>query len=335
MRNKILSIVAFIALVTMGCAKERFIDQPGNLVPKTAEEDPAIASAMINGARLHTEAFGHPDSTLVVFLHGGPGGDYRSLLNGKQLAAHGYRVVFYDQRGSGLSQRFPKNSYISRAIGAIELMYQELDGVIAHYRTSPAQKVYLVGHSWGAILATGYAGSRPGKVQGLVVAEPGGLKWPDIKEYVKHSRQFSLWSELANDATYLDQFISGKEDQHAILDYKAAMQAAKNDIVGENNTEPSSFWRSGAVINTAFFRIGEDHQPDFSSGIDGFGKPVLFLYSAQNTAYNEAWARKISASYPSVVLRKVTGVGHGGIFYEQSAWTAITMPRILEYFSSL
>lgn len=335
MRNKILSIAAVIAFATMGCAKERFINQPGNLVPKTAEEDPAVPSAMINGARLHTEASGQPDSTIVVFLHGGPGGDYRSLINGKQLAAHGYRVVFYDQRGSGLSQRFPKKSYTSRGHGAIELMYQELDAVIAHYRTSPSQKVYLVGHSWGAILATGYAGSRPGKVQGLVVAEPGGLKWADIKEYVKKSRQFSLWSELANDAAYLDQFVAGKEDQHAILDYKAAMLVAKNDIAGEYNTEPSSFWRSGAVINTAFFEIGEDHQPDFSSGIDGFGKPVLFLYSSQNKAYTDAWATRISASYPSVVLRKVNGVGHGGIFYEQSAWTAITMPRILEYFNSL
>ncbi len=50
---------------------------------------------------LHSEAYGHPDSTIIVCIHGGPGGDYRYMLNFKDLADYGYRVVFYDQIGSG------------------------------------------------------------------------------------------------------------------------------------------------------------------------------------------------------------------------------------------
>ena len=117
---------------------------------------------------LHSEAFGHPDSTMIVCIHGGPGGDYRYLLNCKDLTDHGYRVIFYDQRGSGLSQRFPKEYYTELGSGALDLLYDELSGVIAHYRTSLNQKVFLIGHSWGAMLATAYAGKHPDAIQGLV-----------------------------------------------------------------------------------------------------------------------------------------------------------------------
>ncbi|HEX6913781.1 MAG TPA: alpha/beta hydrolase [Chitinophagaceae bacterium] len=335
MSTKNIFMLAVTAIVLLSCAKERLVQEPGNLVPKTVQENPALPSITVNGAKLHSEAYGHPDSTLVVFIHGGPGSDYRGLLNGKQLANHGYRVVFYDQRGSGLSQRFSARSYTDAGTGALDLMYADLAGVIAHYRTSPGQKVYLVGHSWGAILATAYAGRYPGAVQGLVVAEPGGLNWPDIRSYVKASRSFGLWSEMLNDVSYLDQFLTASQNQHQVLDYKQAMLAARNDITGEDNTQPGSFWRPGAVVNAAFFNIGKQYEPDFSTGIGNFHPPVLFLYSERNKAYPLSWAQKISAAYYHVQVKQISGTGHAGIFSDNQAWTNSTLPLILGYFSSL
>jgi proline iminopeptidase len=325
---------ALSALLFFSCAEERFIDESGYLVPKTVDEDGSLPSITVNGSRLHAEAFGPPDSTMVVGIHGGPGGDYRYLLNIKDLADHGYRVVLYDQRGSGLSQRFSKKSYTDLGLGTLDVLYNELSAVIAHYRTSPNQKVFLIGHSWGAILATRYAGKYPAAVQGLVVCEPGGLSWDDIMEFVKESRSFGLFGELLNDATYLDQFITGKEDEHEILDYKAAMMASKNDITGDDLSTPQSFWRPGAVINAALFEIGEDHEPDFSEGINNFNVPVIFFYSEKDKAYPDSWAQKISSAYNVVELFKITGVGHDGIINDKTAWTNQTMPEILAYFDS-
>src|SRR5688500_337754 len=104
---KKMMIAALAALAMTSCTKERMLNEPGNLVPKTVDQDLSLPSINVNGAMLHSEAFGHPDSTIVVVIHGGPGSDYRDLLISKSLADEGYRVVFYDQRGSGLSQRFP------------------------------------------------------------------------------------------------------------------------------------------------------------------------------------------------------------------------------------
>ncbi len=328
-------MAAFAALLFISCEQEQYITEPGKLVPRTVDEDPTLPSITITGAMLHAEAFGPPDSTLVICIHGGPGADYRYMLNCRELADEGYRVIFYDQRGSGLSQRFPRDSYMDLGEGAVDLMYDDLSAVISHYRKDPDQKVFLLGHSWGAILATGYAGKYPDAVQGLVVCEPGGLVFDDILDYVSESRSFKLWSEVLNDATYQDQFITGKEDQHEILDYKLGMLASKNPVTGEDNTSPGSTWRSGAVVNSALLEIGETFEPDFSEGISNFEVPVFFIYSEENRAYPDSWAEKISGVYPTVERKKIAGVGHDGIISDPNGWSNSTMPAILSYFNSL
>lgn len=333
-KHRILGL-ALLASLTLSCEKERFINEPGNLVPKTVTEDPSIPAITANGALLHSEAFGPADSTLLICIHGGPGSDYRYMLNCRSLADHGYRVVFYDQLGSGLSQRFPLDYYTSRGKGALDLVYDELTDVIAHYRTHAEQRVYLLGHSWGAMLATAYTGKYPNAVDGLVLAEPGGLKWDDIVEYVSTANAFSLWGETLNDAAYMDQFLTGRENDHEILDYKLAMLAGKNQITGEYNTAPGSFWRAGAVINAGMFRIGAEARPDLSEGISSFSTPVLFFYSEKNLAYPDAWAQKITSVFPSVSVTRVMGVGHAGIVTDAQTWESITQPRILTYFDSL
>jgi proline iminopeptidase len=326
-----ITMLALAAALFASCSKE----SKTSLVPKTVDQDASLPSITVNGAKLHSEAYGHPDSTMIVVLHGGPGSDYRVMLNCRELADHGYRVVFYDQRGSGLSQRFPKSYYTSLGMGAVDLMYNDLSGVIAHYRRHPQQKVVLLGHSWGGILATGYAARYPDAVQKLIVAEPGGYKWDEIVEITKKSNSFGLWSESLNNATYIDQFMSGKEDQHELLDYKLAMMGSENKITGEDFAAPGSFWRCGAVINAALVEIGKEHKPDFSAGIERYAKSVLFMYSSQNKAYSDDWAHKLSGVFPARKLVKIDGVGHDGIFSSHSAWAGQTMPQILSHIHSL
>lgn len=333
MKIKILLLVLF-ALIISACEDELLISEPGNLVPKTVVEDPTLPSITVNSAKLHSEAFGNPDSTMIVVIHGGPGSDYRSLLNCQQLADYGYRVIFYDQRGSGLSQRFSKSFYTSLGKNAVDLMYDDLAAVISYYKRNPSQKVFLIGDSWGGIMATGFAGKYPDAVQGLIVSEPGGFKWSDIMDYVDRSRSFSFFGEAFNDVTYVDQFITGNEDQHEILDYKASMMASDNDITGESNSKPNSFWRAGSVINSALFEVGVKYKPDFRTGVSDFDGSVLFVISEFNKAYQESWAKKISSIYNSVEIFQVMGVGHSGMYPDKNVWAATTLPKFLEYLNS-
>jgi proline iminopeptidase len=340
MNTKALLFVVAICFLVMSCQKELNVYEPGNLMPKTVIEDLTLPSVTVNGAKLHSQAFGPVDGTLVICIHGGPGASYRYMLNCKSLADKGYRVVFYDQKGSGLSQRFPMNWYETHndSESALEkTFYGDLRGIINHYKTFPTQKVVLLGHSWGGMLASGYTGKYPTDISGLIVAEPGGLKWDDVMEYIGNSRSFGLWSEALNDATYVDQFITGKENQHELLDYKFTLLGSDNSIVGDGASKLGANGvyykgdRNGAVVNAAMFEMGTKHKPDLSEGISQFQKKVLFVYSGNNTAYPDSWAQKISAVYPNKEILKIPGVGHSGMLDQIDTWTRITEPKVIEY----
>ena len=301
-----LVIILFALPAIIGCTKGKFITDPGNLVPKTVDQDSSLPSISINGTMLHAESFGDPDSALLIVLHGGPGADYRSLLNCKEFSDQGYRVVFYDQRGSGLSKRHPKNTY------SLQLMYDDLTAVINHYRTSVNQKVFLLGHSWGAILATAYINEYPNAISGVILSEPGGFTWKDITDYIKRKNALSITSETLNDVSWTDQFITGSENQHEILDYKyllaSASDGAKDNPIGNEAIPPA--WRYGAVVFNALNAIGEKDGFDATTNLHQYATKILFTYSERNKAYGLAYAQKVSAAYPNVQLFKVNGAGH-------------------------
>jgi proline iminopeptidase len=324
------AVALLCATSLLFCTKGKEFNEAGFLVPLTVDQDPALPSITVNDAQLHAEAFGPPDSALLIVLHGGPGSDYRYLLNCKAFAQQGFRVVFYDQRGSGLSQRFPAETYQS-----IQVMYDELSGVIAHYRTSPTQKVFLLGHSWGGMLATGYINTYPDAIDGVIVGEPGGLKWADIEAYFSRLFDYKFTGEALNDVTYQDQFLTGKADQHAILDYKFALLAGAEETEESpvGNEGPLPYWRAGAVINDTYLAYGERIKVDFTTHLNDFKKPVLFLYSEHNKAYGKAHAELVSSAFNEVELFLTKGAGHDMLSFP-TGWNN-SFPVMLNYLNRL
>jgi len=324
----ILCAIAPVAMAMLGCSKgELDPKKPGNLVPKTAELDASIPQIAVNGTLLHAETFGNPTDPMVVFLHGGPGSDYRNGLNAKDLANHEYFVVFYDQRGSGLSKRHPKNSF------DLDVMLEDLRSVINHYRNSPSQKVYLLGHSWGAMLTAAYINKYPDAVNGAVLAEPGGLNKAAFDEYSKKSRKLKLFDEVTNDVLYPDQFLTGNENDHAILDYKLALASQYTFAPGnaEGVEGPSPFWRNGAAMLKKLMEIAEKDGFDFTTNLHRFTTKVLFLYSENNTTYGETFARKEAAYFPNAQVSKVAGTGHEMFYFK---WDNVKS-WVLPYLDSL
>lgn len=135
-------------------------------VAETVAQDPSIPHITIEGVTFHAQTFGDPSNPVVITIHGGPGSDYRSILSLQALSDQ-YFVVFYDQRGAGLSPRVnPEEITLASALA-------DLDSIVDYY--SDGEKVNLVGHSWGAMLASAYLGQQPEKVDHAVLAEPGFL----------------------------------------------------------------------------------------------------------------------------------------------------------------
>lgn len=302
------------------------ITEPGNLVPKTVDQDPSLPSIPVNNTLLHAETFGDPADPMIVILHGGPGSDYRSLLNCKAFAEDGYFVVFYDQRGTGLSEREGKDVY------TLQLMLDDLTAVIAHYRSSPEQKVFLLGHSWGAMLATLYINMYPEKIAGAILAEPGGFNWQDAKDYISRTRELDFFNEDTNDFLYSDQFITGKEYEHDKLDYKFALQSAPENAPGNvlGNAGQYPFWRRGAIMAKALFDIADRDGFDWTQNLHNYHTKVLFIYSELNRAYGLAHAQNVSAAYPNVQLEETKGAGHEMIHFGWSHFYPVALTYLNE-----
>ncbi|MDX1349661.1 MAG: alpha/beta hydrolase [Putridiphycobacter sp.] len=327
MNLKILTAIGLACAMFISCEKELDIHEPGNLVPKTVVEDPSLPFILVNGTTLHAETYGNPDSSLVIFLHGGPGADYQNGLNVKQLADDGYHIVFYDQRGTGLSQRHDKNTY------SIQLYLDDLTAVIEHYRTFPSQKVFLFGHSWGAMLTAAYINAYPDRIDGAIFAEAGGFNKQLLDEYGEASRKLNLFSEITNDVLYYDQFLTGRENEHEILDYKLAI--ASSFSYAEGNDEgiegPSPFWRNGATVLQAFMDISENEGFDFTTNLNQYQTNVLFLYGENNKSYGLSFAEKEAAFFPNSDIVQIDDTGHEMIYFK---WNSV-YHVVLDYLNSL
>jgi proline iminopeptidase len=114
-----------------------------------------------DGVRLfiHEEGKGQP----VIAIHGGPG--FSSAYMAPDLAplAAGFRVVYYDQRGTGQSTVVTEPAKLTATA-----FVADLDVVRA---STGVQRVTLFGHSWGAGLAALYAIAHPDRVERLVLVD--------------------------------------------------------------------------------------------------------------------------------------------------------------------
>jgi proline iminopeptidase len=124
--------------------------------------DPRLTPAPVPGQRwwelptgsrlawVRLPAQGPRRPTPVVFLHGGPGiadmaGDAASF---GRLTGDGYDVFIYDQVGTGRSNRLedPNRYTIAREVADLEAMRRRIG----------ADRVVLIGHSWGGQVAASY-----------------------------------------------------------------------------------------------------------------------------------------------------------------------------------
>jgi proline iminopeptidase len=109
---------------------------------------------------LYFEESGNPDGKPVVFLHGGPGGGtepkHRRFFDPAR-----YRIVLFDQRGSGKST--PHASLVDNTTWHL---VADAEALRAHLGIAKWQ---VFGGSWGSTLAMAYAQEHPDRVSELVL----------------------------------------------------------------------------------------------------------------------------------------------------------------------
>jgi len=110
--------------------------------------------------QLYVEESGSSDGLPVVFLHGGPGAScepiHRRFFNPER-----YRIILFDQRGSGKSR-----PHASLQENTTSDLIDDLETIRQHLKID---RWVLFGGSWGSTLALLYAQAFPERVMGLVL----------------------------------------------------------------------------------------------------------------------------------------------------------------------
>lgn len=112
------------------------------------------------GHQLYVEESGNPDGVPVVVLHGGPGGGCSPFMR-RFFDPRRFRIILFDQRGSGQSRPFAsiQDNTTAHLVADLECL-REAMGV---------ERWRLFGGSWGGSLALAYLAAYPQRVAGMVL----------------------------------------------------------------------------------------------------------------------------------------------------------------------
>jgi len=127
--------------------------------------------------KVWTKRFGNNPRIRLLLLHGGPGATHEYFEGFESfLPAEGIEFIYYDQLGSAYSDQPSDESLwtTERFVDEVEQVRQALG--LDH------DNFYLLGHSWGGILATEYALAHQEHLKGLVISNMM-MSIPDYNRY--------------------------------------------------------------------------------------------------------------------------------------------------------
>lgn len=123
--------------------------------------------------RIYWETSGRPDGVPVVFVHGGPGSG-TSPAQRRFFDPERYRIVLFDQRGSG--QSTPHGELADNTTPKLIADMEALRSMLG------IDRWLVFGGSWGSTLALAYAQAHPERcaglaLRGIFLCRPGEIDW--------------------------------------------------------------------------------------------------------------------------------------------------------------
>lgn len=118
-----------------------------------------------DGHRVYWECCGNPDGKPAIYLHGGPG---TGCTPGQRrfFDPDVYRVVLFDQRGSGRSRPLASEPAADLSTNTTAHLITDIEALRLHHGV---ESWTVLGMSWGTTLGLAYAQAHPQRVNALVL----------------------------------------------------------------------------------------------------------------------------------------------------------------------
>ncbi|MCB9856133.1 MAG: alpha/beta hydrolase [Phycisphaerales bacterium] len=239
---------------------------------------------------------------VLILLHGGPGcADYFGGTTFEQWLAERHTVITYDQRGAGRSPCAGPFS-IQHSVSDLEALRRSL-GV---------DRVTLLGHSSGAVLATHYAAEHAARIDRMILLSPAGIRtgWRSAFDAVLRSR---FTTEQAAEIERIDHDIAETQDaaRRAEL-YRERFNVALPSYVDPayRDTAPTlrDFNREANIhVNNSLAALGRTRE--WEAKLAGFDRPVAILHGRSDPI---PWSvvDDYCELFPDALTYPLHGIGH-------------------------
>jgi proline iminopeptidase len=179
-------IIAILALIFFGmsCIQKNNSNQCDYFAPhekgiQSGNVKMIAIESMGKQFNVWTKRVGNNPKAKILLLNGGPGGTHEYFQCFENfLPQEGIEFIYYDQLGCGNSDNPNDTAYwdLDRFVEEVEQVRKALN--------LDKDNFYLLGHSWGGILAMQYALKYQANLKGLVVSNMMS-SCPDYDKYAK------------------------------------------------------------------------------------------------------------------------------------------------------
>lgn len=167
-------------------------------------------SFTLSAQELYVKTFGNKKDKPMLFLHGGPGYNCATfeVTTAKKLSEKGFYVIVYDRRGEGRSTD-------TSAKFTFQQTFDDINSILSK---QGIEKINLLGHSFGGVVATLFAEKYPEKVNSIIlISAPVSLQ-ETFRTIIKESKDIYKSKKDDENLEYIDML---EKMDTASIDYSS------------------------------------------------------------------------------------------------------------------
>jgi pimeloyl-ACP methyl ester carboxylesterase len=257
----------------------------------------------VGSTALNVREWGDREAPAILFWHAlGPVGSAATLGEvAPVLAARGWRVLGVDGPGFGASPAVPHADYAVDTLAALALGAADAAG---------AERVVLMGHSWGGAVALAAAAAAPERTRAVVLLDSGHIDYAALPgvdpsqspaEIAGGLGEAPAWPSAEAFETELRS-----ETERFTPDLLASYLAGTHEVDGALVGVPTE------VTAAARWGLANAHPPERWPTVAAAGIPVLLLLATREpwAAQNREHLSAFEAAVPHADVRWLPEAGH-------------------------
>jgi pimeloyl-ACP methyl ester carboxylesterase len=264
-----------------------------------------VLVALPDGYNLNVEEVG--TGFPVIVLHGGPGLDHSMFRPYLDVLGDAYRLLYVDERGQGRSDRVdPETLSLDRFARDVDLLAETLG----------LESFALLGHSFGAIIATSHA-TELGTAVAYVISGGG-----DSSEALDADVEAAL-EALGDEGQAIAQ---SWEDETTVETEEQLRQLMRDQLPFHFHGEPPPGYMDDFVpspeVLRHFAKVGYGNF-DYRPKLNDVEKPTLLIVGEHDRTTTPRAARTLHEGIPGSELHVVPDSGHMSFVEQTDEYIAV------------